>query len=238
MKKAILIILTITMISSLLFTVNCKFNAGEVAVPVRGTTEEETEEVVTEEITNEESDSEEQIIEEESTSNDQTNEEEAVEEDEEQANEKASEESEKTEESNEQEQVAYSNDFSLQDIDGNIIYLSNYQGKVVVLNFWATWCGPCVAEIPDFVEVYNQYKNRDVQFIGVSLDSDMNALKQFVSENKMNYPVLIDDNNVSTIWNIEYIPTTYILDRNGNILTSRVGQMAKSDLINLIEDNI
>lgn len=234
MKKFIFIILIITMISSLFLIISCNFYPEKVAVPVRGAIEEAEEVVEGSDI--EESTSEEQITEEESASNGQESEEETTEDQEEETSEEASEESQDTEESS--EQVAYNNDFNLQDIDGNTVSLSNYQGKIVVLNFFSTWCGPCIAEIPDFVEVYNQYKNKNIQFVGVSLDSDMGALKQFISENKMNYPVVVDDGNVSNIWNIEFIPTTYILDRNGNILTSRIGQMAKADLVNLIEENI
>lgn len=186
----------------------------------------------TEETTDNESSSRDQTTEEESTSNEQTGEEDSVEEDD-QADEETNEESE------EQEQITYTNDFSLQDINGNVVSLSDYQGKtIVVLNFFATWCGPCVAEIPDFVEVYNQYKDKSIEFVGVSLDSDMNALEQFINDNGMNYTVLIDDGDVSNIWNIDAIPTTYILDKNGNILTSRVGQMVKSELVDLIEDNM
>jgi len=237
MKKFILIILIITVISLLLLITNCRFNPENVAVPVRGTVEDVEEEAI-DESDNEEATSEEQITDEAPALNDQTSEEETTEEQEEETSEEASEELEETEESSEQENIAYSNDFSLKDIDGNTVSLSNYQGKIVVLNFFSTWCGPCIAEIPDFVEVYNQYKDRNIQFVGVSLDSDMGALKQFISENKMNYPVVVDDGNVSDIWSIEFIPTTYILDRNGNMLNSRVGQMAKVDLVNLIEENI
>jgi peroxiredoxin len=134
----------------------------------------------------------------------------------------------------------YNNGFSLQDINGNTVYLGDYQGKVVVLNFWATWCGPCVAEIPDFVEVYNQYKNRGVQFIGVSLDYDINDVKEFVSNKGINYPVLMDTDFI--VWDRWYItnaiPTTFILDINGNIITYRIGSMSKETLINLIESSI
>ena len=137
----------------------------------------------------------------------------------------------------EEEVVAYNNDFGLEDMDGNMVYLSNFQGNIIVLNFWATWCGPCRAEIPDFVEVYNEYKNKGVVFVGVSLDGDINDLKQFIEEYKINYPILFDNKNVNDIWKVEAIPTTFILDRNGNELAKRVGSMIKQDLINLIKDN-
>ena len=67
-------------------------------------------------------------------------------------------------------------DFTLMDLDGNEISLSDFNGKVLILNFWATWCSPCREEIPDFVEVYNEYESKDVQFIGVS-NEDISTLK-------------------------------------------------------------
>ncbi len=133
----------------------------------------------------------------------------------------------------------YANNFSLLDLDKNKVSLSDFQGKVVVLNFWATWCPPCKAEIPDFVEVYSIYKTKSVQFLGISND-DVKALIKFVQENKINYPILVDG-SIDTImpkWGIEAIPTTFIFNGNGKVLFHNVGMMTKDQLINAIEKSL
>ena len=127
--------------------------------------------------------------------------------------------------------------FSLKSADGKTYQLSQLKGKVVIVNFWATWCGPCRREIPDFIEAYKKYKNQGLEIIGVSVDEDgWTKVKPFVTENKINYPVvLMDSKIVSDYGNFNAIPTTFVVDKNGNIVDTHTGVMTMSQLESKIQ---
>jgi peroxiredoxin len=118
-------------------------------------------------------------------------------------------------------------DFSLKSADGVSHELSKYKGKVVLVNFWATWCGPCRAEIPDFVEAYSKYKGKGFEIIGISLDQDgWTKVTPFAKQNKINYPVVLGTEQVvENYGGIEAIPTTFLVDKNGTIVDKHVGTM-------------
>lgn len=119
---------------------------------------------------------------------------------------------------------------ALKTADGTLIDLAKYKGKVVVVNFWATWCGPCRAEIPDFIEVYKTEKSRGLEIIGVSLDEEgWQVVTPYVQRNKINYPIVLGDRMTARRWGgIEAIPTTFFIDKQGNIAESHVGMMSRS----------
>jgi len=127
----------------------------------------------------------------------------------------------------------YVNDFTLLDTDSNEVSLSDYQGKIVVLNFFGTWCVPCKAEIPDFVKVYNLFKDKDVQFIGISVGSDISTVKKFIDEFGVSYPILINGSleDLTGKWRIKGIPATYFLSKNGKVISYNIGPMTEDQLI-------
>jgi peroxiredoxin len=119
--------------------------------------------------------------------------------------------------------------FSLQTQNGKVIELSKLKGKVVLVNFWATWCPPCRAEIPDFIEVYNMYKSKGFEIVGIALDEEgWSKVAPYIEKAKMNYPVVLGSAKVVQQYGgIEGIPTTFIIDKNGYIADSQVGLLSK-----------
>lgn len=121
-------------------------------------------------------------------------------------------------------------DFTVKDLNGNNVSLASFKGKVIVLDFWATWCAPCKAEIPGFVELQDAYGSQGLQMIGVSVDDKVETLRPFASEFKMNYPVLVglgrDDlqDAYGPLWGI---PTTFVINREGKICKKHSGLVGK-----------
>ena len=120
--------------------------------------------------------------------------------------------------------------FSLKDADGRIVQLSDFRGKVVLLNFWATWCDPCRIEIPWFVEFERQHKGQGFAVVGVSMDEDgWQAIKPFISEVGINYRILLGDDKVSEEYGgIDSLPTSFVIDREGRIAAVHIGLVSKS----------
>jgi peroxiredoxin len=126
-------------------------------------------------------------------------------------------------------------DFSLTDLSGDNIHLSSYRGKVVLLDFCATWCEPCKTEIPHFIDMQNRYAAQGLQVIGISMDDEQKAVRDFQQQFKMNYPVAIGNANLAESYGgILGLPITFVIDRQGRIYKRHIGQTEPS----LFEDEI
>jgi thiol-disulfide isomerase/thioredoxin len=115
--------------------------------------------------------------------------------------------------------------FTLQDLNGKSVSLSDYRGKVVVLEFWATWCPPCRAAIPGLETLYTKYKNQGLVILAVSMDNsaDWDFVKSFVKDYRMTYPVLKGTDAVASQYRVRAIPLLLVLDKKGNIVKQHVG---------------
>jgi peroxiredoxin len=121
-------------------------------------------------------------------------------------------------------------DFTLKDMHGNDVKLSDYKGKVVLLNFWATWCGPCRLEIPSFVELQEKYKAQGFEVLGVSVDDPPEALPPFAKQFKINYPLLVgrEREDVQNAFGpIFAVPITAIIGRDGRVCIKHIGPVPK-----------
>jgi thiol-disulfide isomerase/thioredoxin len=128
-------------------------------------------------------------------------------------------------------------EFALSTLDGTVIRLSDYLGKIVIVDFWATWCGPCRMAIPDLVELQNEYKD-DLIIIGISLDQPYTQknLKPFIESYSINYPIVLGNIEVVEAYgNIRGIPTSFIVNQNGEIVNRFTGYVPKSYYTNDID---
>jgi peroxiredoxin len=126
-------------------------------------------------------------------------------------------------------------DFALKDLNGTEWSLSDFEGKVLFMNFWATWCPPCRAEIPDFIEVYDKYKDTGMAILGVSLDQiGERKVSEFAERLQVNYPMAMATRQLFQDYPApRAIPTTLVIDGMGKIRYTKVGLMTKQELIDL-----
>lgn len=122
-------------------------------------------------------------------------------------------------------------DFTLKQLDGTPFRLSDYEGKVILLDFWATWCAPCRDEIPHFVEWQAKYGNQGLQVIGVSMDDDVRPVEKFSRELRINYPVVIGTQELASWYGgILGLPANIVIGRDGKIVSKHLGM---EDLLHL-----
>lgn len=109
-------------------------------------------------------------------------------------------------------------ELALQDLDGKLRQLSDFRGKVVAVNFWATWCPPCREELPSMQRTYEAYRERNFEILGVNVGENWDTVAPFLEDFALGYPILLDtDSSAMAKWGIMGLPTTFILDRQGRI---------------------
>ncbi len=116
-------------------------------------------------------------------------------------------------------------DFTFPDMDGKPVSLSQFRGKVVFLNIWATWCGPCRIEMPDMEKLYRKFKKEDLVILAVSIDRlGEPVVKPFVKELELTFPILLSpDGRVQRIYMVNALPSSFIIDKSGRVVTRVVG---------------
>ncbi len=121
--------------------------------------------------------------------------------------------------------------FSLKDISGNVIESSHFLGKPTVVNFFATWCSPCREEIPGFVDVYNKYRDKGFELVGISLDTDTREnLPAFVMSHRIGYRILLGDLDTARAYGgVSSLPTTFFIGKDGKIRNVHVGYLDQDD---------
>ena len=128
-------------------------------------------------------------------------------------------------------------DFTLVDLEGNEVTLSDFRGKAVFINFWATWCPPCRAEMPEIEAVYQEYKDKDVVVIGVDILEPEDVVRQFVEQGGYSWIFILDATGaVSDDYRITAIPTSFFIDREGIIQAVYIGAMTKRAMENKLAE--
>jgi thiol-disulfide isomerase/thioredoxin len=129
-------------------------------------------------------------------------------------------------------------DFSLPDLSGVQHNIYEWQGKILIINFWATWCPPCLKEIPEFIALQEQYSNKGLQFIGIAID-EPEAVNQYLNSTKINYPVLIgEDKGVALAHQlgniVDTVPFTIVVDQHRQIIHRQPGEFSREQILKLI----
>lgn len=130
-------------------------------------------------------------------------------------------------------------DFTLLDLDGETHHLADYRGKVVIVNFWATWCPPCRAEMPSMQRAWEKLRNQGVVMLGIDVGEDEETVFQFLADYPVEFPLLLDrDSRVVDAWGVRGLPTTFVVDPEGRLVYRAVGgrEWDSPDLLEAIRD--
>ncbi|MDP5273761.1 redoxin domain-containing protein [Chengkuizengella axinellae] len=126
-------------------------------------------------------------------------------------------------------------DFTLGGLDGQVYRLSDFAGQPVIVNFWGTFCEPCVREMPAIEDIYKKYQSKDVVVLGVNLNGEPEVtVRSFVNQVGVTFPILLDNRVVSEQYDVKYYPTTFFIDSKGKIIEKKIGEMNESYLIQTV----
>ncbi len=128
-------------------------------------------------------------------------------------------------------------EFSLSGLDGKQHSIKEWQGKVLVINFWATWCPPCLKEMPEFQAIQNEFSDKGLQFIGIALD-EAEPVKEFISSKKITYPILLGEDQGMKIAHdlgniVNTVPFTVVVDKKGNIVKNHMGTLTRDEFLKI-----
>jgi thiol-disulfide isomerase/thioredoxin len=135
--------------------------------------------------------------------------------------------------------TASAESFVFKDMQGHEQRLQDYRGKWVLVNFWATWCPPCLEEIPDLVKLHEAHSNKDLVVIGVALDSTKESVVEFVAKKKISYPIVVGDYDLAAqVGEVNALPTSYLYDPAGKLVSYQEGKVTRASVESYIKNKM